>query len=245
MAVFLLSDELVFPDPRLADEDGLLAVGGDVGPDRLLLAYTHGIFPWSSEGEPILWWCPAPRMVLFLDELKVARSLRKAIRRRPFRLTIDRAFTRVLEGCAETPRPGQDGTWLHPALKAGMSALHRRGIAHSVEAWDGDELVGGLYGLALGSVFCGESMFARRTDASKIAFVALVEQLGAWGFTMIDCQQPTEHLRRFGAREIALEDFLGRLGEGLRRPWKIGPWSFDPADAAGRADAIGPGVRSE
>jgi len=230
MSVFLL-DEMIFPDPHLAESDGLLAVGGNVSADSLLLAYTQGIFPWTSEGEPLLWWCPAPRMVLLPGQVHVGRSLHKAIRREAqrLRLTFDQDFAGVMRGCAETPRPGQDGTWITQDLLAGMAELHRRGILHTVEAWCGEELVGGLYGLALGTVFCGESMFARRPNASKIAFVALCRQLQAWGCTMIDCQQPTDHLRRFGAHEIELDDFLSRLRSGVAQPWRRGPWRFDEA----------------
>ncbi|MEZ4450912.1 MAG: leucyl/phenylalanyl-tRNA--protein transferase [Nannocystaceae bacterium] len=230
MTVFLLSDALAFPDPRLADDDGLLAVGGDLSPERLVLAYAAGIFPWSSAGEPLMWWSPAPRMVLPPAEIHVGRSLERAIRRAPYRLTLDTAFEAVLRGCAEAPRPGQSGTWITDELFAGMVGLHRAGVTHSVEAWVDDELVGGLYGLALGSIFCGESMFARRPDASKIAFVALTRSLERWGFDLIDCQQATPHLRRFGAREIEREDFLARLAAGIRRPWRLGSWRFDPAE---------------
>src|SRR5690606_26744951 len=150
--VFALTDELVFPDPSLAEPDGLLALGGDLRPERLLLAYSRGIFPWSSEDEPLLWWSPTPRAALAPAELRVPRSLAKAIRRRPYRLTIDMSFEAVVRACAETPRPRQDGTWITPGIQAAFTGLHRRGLAHSVEAWDGDQLVGGLYGLALGSV---------------------------------------------------------------------------------------------
>jgi leucyl/phenylalanyl-tRNA--protein transferase len=229
MPVFLLNEALSLPDPRLAERDGLLAVGGDLRPERLVLAYRQGIFPWSSEGEPLLWWCPAPRMVLFPEELHVGRSLRKAIRRDigRLRVTLDRDFAGVMAGCAAIPRPGQDGTWITAGILAGMTALHDRGIVHSVEVWDGDALVAGLYGLALGRVFCGESMFTRRPNASKIAFVALVRQLEAWGYAMIDCQQVTAHLRRFGARELAKDDFLGRLAAHVDAPGHPNPWAFD------------------
>lgn len=236
MPVFLLTDELVFPDPRLAEPDGLLALGGDLRPERLLLAYGCGIFPWYSEGQPLLWWSPAPRAVLTPAKLHVPRSLAKAIRRRPYRLTIDRAFAEVLAGCAATPRPGQDGTWLTAALGAAFVELHRLGLAHSVEAWDGARLVGGLYGLALGGVFCGESMFAVADDASKIAFAALVEQLRRWDFAFVDCQVESDHLRRFGAAAVSREEFLERLAAAITRPWRVGPWAFDP-DLAGRPAA--------
>lgn len=247
MTVYLLSDALAFPDPRLADEDGLLAVGGDLSVERILLAYAHGIFPWSSEGEPLLWWSPAPRMVLPPAEIHVGRSLAKTIRRAPYRLTMDTAFEAVMRGCADVQRPGQSGTWITAELLASMIALHRAGVAHSVEAWEGDDLVGGLYGLALGSIFCGESMFARRPDASKVAFVALARRLAAWGFHLIDCQQSTPHLRRFGAREIDREAFLAGLHACVRAPWRLGAWSLDDAgdasDAGGGASPSAGGPR--
>jgi leucyl/phenylalanyl-tRNA---protein transferase len=225
--VYALSEELVFPPPELARDDGLLAVGGDLSPERLVLAYENGIFPWTSEGAPLLWWSPAPRFVLFPEELHVGRTLRKLGRRPPYRLSLDEAFAEVIRKCAATPRPGQHGTWIRKDIQAAYIELHRLGIAHSVEAWDGDVLAGGLYGVALGSVFCGESMFAHRQDASKLAFVALVEQLRAWGFSLIDCQVHTEHLERFGAREIERDEFLALLAEGIARPGKPGRWRFD------------------
>jgi leucyl/phenylalanyl-tRNA--protein transferase len=227
--VYALTDELVFPPPELARDDGLLAVGGDLSPERLVLAYESGIFPWTSEGGPLLWWSPAPRFVLLPDELHVGRTLRKLGRRPPYRLSLDEAFPRVIRHCATVARPGQRGTWIRPDIQAAYTRLHELGIAHSVEAWEGQTLVGGLYGVALGSVFCGESMFAHRPNASKLAFVALVEQLRAWGFTMIDCQVFTEHLERFGARELLLPEFLERLDAGVARPGRLGRWRFDAA----------------
>jgi leucyl/phenylalanyl-tRNA--protein transferase len=227
MPVFRLTDELVFPDPELAEEGGLLAVGGDLRPERVVLAYTNGIFPWYSEGRPILWWCPAPRFVLLPDELHVGRSLRKAIKRAAYRVTLDTDFEGVIDRCAHAERFGQHGTWITADVRTAFGELHRRGLAHSVEAWDGDRLVGGLYGIALGSVFFGESMFADAADASKIAFVRLMEQLRAWGFDLIDCQVHTEHLERFGARYVTLDDFMTRLHAGVAKPTKLGPWAFD------------------
>jgi leucyl/phenylalanyl-tRNA--protein transferase len=227
MPIFMLEDALVFPDPRLAEPDGLLAVGGDLRPERLLVAYAQGIFPWSSADEPLLWWSPAPRTVLFPRELVVGRSLAKAIRRAPYRISTDQAFEAVIRGCA-APRADQPGTWITEDLIAGFCALHRRGFAHSVEAWEGEALVGGLYGLAIGDVFCGESMFARRPDASKIAFVRLTQQLARWGFSMIDCQMATDHLLRFGARSIPREELMARLTAARGGAWRIGPWTLDP-----------------
>lgn len=235
MPVFALTDELVFPDPSLAEPDGLLALGGDLRPERLLLAYARGIFPWNSEDEPLLWWSPSPRAVLTPAEIRVPRSLAKAIRRRPYRITLDMAFESVIKACAEAPRPGHPGTWITPAIQTAFAGLHRRGLAHSVEAWDGDTLVGGLYGLALGAVFCGESMFTRADDAAKIAFVALTEQLRRWDFTLLDCQVESEHLRRFGALPLPRDAFLARLAAAVASPWRIGAWSLDP-DLSGRSD---------
>ncbi len=232
--VYPLTDELSFPDPSLARADGLLAVGGDLSPERIVLAYTNGIFPWYSEDRPILWWCPSPRLVLLPERLHVGRSLRKAQRRAPYRLTLDTAFAEVITACASAARPGQFGTWITTDMQEAYIELHRLGVAHSVEAWEGDELVGGLYGLGLGQVFFGESMFARRPDASKLAFLTLVEQLRAWDFRMVDCQVVTDHLLRFGAHEVELEEFLERLDQAVTGPHRRGPWSWDrAADASG------------
>jgi leucyl/phenylalanyl-tRNA---protein transferase len=211
MPIFRLSDALVFPDPRLADDDGLLAAGGDLSVARLELAYRSGIFPWYSEGRPILWWCPAPRFALLPSELHVGRSLAKAARRGPYRITLDAAFGDVIDRCAKSPRPGQHGTWITKDMRRAYLELHRRGMAHSVEAWEGDELVGGLYGVAIGRAYFGESMFASAPDASKIAFVELVGRLRQWGVELVDCQVHTEHLERFGARMFELDDFLARV----------------------------------
>jgi leucyl/phenylalanyl-tRNA--protein transferase len=222
--VFRLDERLVFPPVELADE-GLLAVGGDLRPERLLLAYSQGIFPWYGKNLPILWHSPDPRMVLFPDELVVNRSLKKAMRRKPYELRLDTAFGEVLRGCADVPRPGQNGTWLIPDMVAAYTRMHELGFAHSAEAWRGDELVGGLYGMSLGGCFYGESMFARAPDASKIVFVALVRQLVAWGMSIIDCQVHTEHLERFGAREI--REFLQHLHAALEQPTRRGAWKFE------------------
>lgn len=229
--IYQLSDELSFPHPSLATEGGLLAVGGDLRPQRLILAYSHGIFPWYSEGRPILWWCPSPRLVLFPDELHVSRSLRKKMRQRPFEITFDRAFDAVMDACAEVDRPGQDGTWITAEMRQAYIRLFEMGLAHSIEAWEGTELVGGLYGVSLGGTFYGESMFAKRTDASKVAFVTLVEQLQRWDFDLVDCQVVTEHLLRFGAREIELAEFLERLRQSVGRQTRRGPWVLDDEDA--------------
>lgn len=201
--------ELAFPDPRTADENGIVAYGGDLSPSRLLLAYRSGIFPWYSEGDPILWWSPDPRFVLYPDGFIERRSLRK--KRKQFEITFDRAFASVIRACASVPRPGQDGTWLQPEMIEAYTVLHQMGHAHSVEAWREGRLVGGLYGVAVGGVFSGESMFSLVSDASKAALAALVEHLKERGFSMIDAQVPTEHLARLGAVEIPRERFLREL----------------------------------
>ena len=201
------------PDPQhaLREPNGLLAAGRDLGVRRLTEAYRSGIFPWYSEGQPVLWWSPSPRMVLFLDEFAVSRSLRKTMRRRAregsWRVTLDRDFARVMSECA-TPRPEQEGTWITDEMRAAYVAMHRAELAHSVEVWGGDELIGGLYGVSIGRMFYGESMFARRSDASKVALAALVALLRTAGFSVIDCQQNTTHLASLGAREIPREQFL-------------------------------------
>jgi leucyl/phenylalanyl-tRNA---protein transferase len=232
MPVFRLGRRLAFPPPELADESGLLAVGGDLSPRRLLLAYSLGIFPWYGEDLPILWHSPDPRMVLEPDRLVVSRSLRKEMRRGRFQLRLDTAFAEVIRACAETRRPDQSGTWITDEMLDAYIELHRLGYAHSAEAWLGDDLAGGLYGVNVGGVFFGESMFARASDASKVAFVALVEQLKRWGIGLIDCQVHTEHLARFGAEEWSRRRFLGALAATLEAPTRLGPWRFDDAQAA-------------
>jgi leucyl/phenylalanyl-tRNA--protein transferase len=215
MPVFSLTDDLVFPPPELAEEDGLLAVGGDLSRDRLILAYSMGIFPWYSDKYPILWWSPDPRLILIPQELKVARSLRQTIRKGLFRITTNKAFAEVIRRCADIPRKGEDGTWITEDMIRAYIGLHKAGYACSVEAWAGDELAGGLYGVTLGRAFFGESMFACRSDASKAAFVTFVEELAGRGFELIDCQVSTEHLQRFGAREVPRAEFMRRLKKAL------------------------------
>jgi leucyl/phenylalanyl-tRNA--protein transferase len=227
VAVYRLDERLAFPPPERAPGAGPLAVGGDLRPERLLLAYSLGIFPWYGEGEPIFWHSPDPRMVLLVDEIRVPRSLRRTVKRGRFRLRLDTAFARVVEACARVSRPRQEGTWITEAMREAYVELHRRGFAHSAEAWLGDELVGGLYGVSLGAAFFGESMFARVADASKVAFVALAEQLREWGIPLVDCQVYTGHLARFGAREWPRREFLAALHEALRHPTRVGRWRFD------------------
>ncbi len=227
MAVFRLPREPVFPDPELSEPDGLLAVGGDLSPARLLRAYAEGIFPWYADDTPILWWSPDPRMVLLPAELHVPRSLRRTLRSGRYRIRSDRAFAEVIRRCATARRPGQDGTWITDAMVAAYERLHALGRAHSFEAWDADGLAGGLYGVSLGAAFFGESMFAERDDASKAAFVTAVEWMRARGVELVDCQVDTDHLRRFGAREVPRREFLARLRNALATPAPAGRWSLD------------------
>ncbi|MCP5044434.1 MAG: leucyl/phenylalanyl-tRNA--protein transferase [bacterium] len=216
-----------FPDPRTADEaTGLVAIEGDLQPERLLSAYAHGIFPWYSE-EPILWFSPDPRMVLRCDALHVNRSLRKNVRRRRFEVRLDTAFSEVIRACRDAPRPGQDGTWITKDMIQGYEALHELGFAHCVEAWQDGELVGGMYGVSLGAAFFGESMFATKSDASKVAFVHLVRQLAAWDFHFLDCQVRTDHMERFGAHEQSRDDFLDALDRALAVETRRGRWQFE------------------
>ncbi len=228
MTVYRLDSSLGFPPPEHADASGLLAVGGDLEPERLLLAYSLGIFPWYQEGQPILWHAPDPRMVLVPSELRVSRSLEKAIRRAPFDLKLDTGFERVVTACSQVERPDEPGTWITDDMLRAYCRLHSLGFAHSAEAWDGEELVGGLYGVSLGGCFFGESMFARRSNASKLAFVALVAQLEVWGFDLVDCQVYTEHLARFGARHCSRDEFGKTLASSLDRETRRGAWRFDP-----------------
>lgn len=213
MPVFLLGSSPIFPDPSLSDPDGLVAVGGDLSVERLLNAYRMGIFPWYSEGQPIMWWSPDPRLVLFPDELKVSRSLRQTIKKGIFNITFDRAFGDVMRACANIRRPGQDGTWITRKMIKAYAELHELGYAHSVEAWSGGKIAGGLYGVSVGRAFFGESMFSLKPDASKAALVALVQKLREAGCAVIDCQVETKHLKSMGAREITRAEFLKILRE--------------------------------
>jgi len=227
MPLYRLDQRLVFPDPSEADETGLLAVGGDLSPERLLLAYTMGIFPWYSEGLPILWHSPDPRMAMKPADLHVPKSLAKHMRKEPYELRLDSRFEDVVRLCAKVPRPEQDGTWITEEMIQAYVRLAEIGFAHSVEVYREGELVGGLYGVSLGAVFFGESMFSAAPDASKIAFVELCRQLEAWRFSLIDCQVYTEHLARFGAVEWTREAFLYALSGALSQKTRQGPWEFD------------------
>jgi leucyl/phenylalanyl-tRNA--protein transferase len=235
MPVFRLTEEILFPPPEMAEPDGLLAVGGDLCPERLLLAYSEGIFPWYSEDSPILWWSPDPRLVLFPAELRVSRSLRQRIRRGEYSTAVDTDFESVIDACARVHGREEEGTWITPEMRDAYITLHRMGHAHSVESLRDGELVGGLYGVALGAAFFGESMFAAATDASKVALVALVERLVERGFTLIDCQVSTEHLKSMGAREILRSEFLRHLREALTFPLPPGPWHDTRADSTDRS----------
>jgi leucyl/phenylalanyl-tRNA--protein transferase len=224
MPVYRLTRRLAFPPPEHATREGLVAVGGDASPERLLLAYAQGIFPWPSPGMPLLWFSPDPRFVLVPGRAHLSRSLRKRVRAGTFDIRFDTRFADEMRACAAQPRPGQDGTWITDELVEGYVALHARGLAHSVEAFRDGELVGGLYGVSLGRAFFGESMFARAPDASKVAFATLLGQLVAWDFALVDCQVRTEHLARFGAEDWPRARFLGALRDALAAPTRVGRW---------------------
>ncbi len=225
MPVYKLSDELIFPDPSLADDGGLLAVGGDLRLERILLAYSMGIFPWYSEGQPLLWWSPDPRAILMPDEVHISKSLRRVLRSHKFTVKFDTHFREVIRNCSQTGRPGQDGTWITEAMIDAYCGLHEAGFAHSVEIYLDDELVGGLYGISLGKAFFGESMFSHRSDASKVALVSLAKLVGNLGFDFVDCQLPTHHLSSMGAVDISREDYLLKLRFSLSNNSQQGSWS--------------------
>jgi leucyl/phenylalanyl-tRNA--protein transferase len=224
MAVYRLIEEPLFPPPEDADPSGLLAVGGDLSSARLLQAYGQGIFPWYSRGQPILWWSPDPRAIIELADLRVSRRLRQKLRQGKFTVTFDTAFDLVIAACATTLRKGQHGTWITAEMTQAYRRLHQEGFAHSCESWIDGELVGGLYGVSLGRCFFGESMFFRATDASKLALVALVDQLNRWQFDMIDAQIQNPHLASLGSKEIPRSVFLTRLRKALAYPTLRGPW---------------------
>jgi len=213
-----------FPDPKSASSEGLLAYGGDLSPRRLLAAYSKGIFPWYSEGDPILWWSPDPRMLLYPNAFRTSKSFARTLRSGKFQVTFDTVFQEVIQYCSWVPRAGQSGTWLNQEMQEAYIALHDRGFAHSVEVWKGGTLVGGLYGIAMGKIFFGESMFSLLSDTSKVAFRALSDVLGAKGYDFIDCQMKTEHLSRLGAVEVARDSYLCQLERSLMRPGDIGKW---------------------
>lgn len=227
MSIFQLSDKVIFPPPELAEKDGLLAIGGDFCEKRLLLAYTMGIFPWYSEGKPILWWSPDPRLVLLPGNLKVSRSLMQLIKKDIYRVTLDEAFEKVIRYCAEVHKEKDGDTWITNEMLDAYIGLHHSGYCHSVESWLDNELVGGLYGLSIGNAFFGESMFSRKDNASKVAFVKLARQLFKWGFELIDCQVTTKHLMSLGAVEIRRNKFTELLKKSQKTPTKKGRWEFE------------------
>src|SRR5258706_12235993 len=231
MPIFRLVDDLVFPPPDYDDPSGLIAIGGDVSSERVLEVYRVGIFPWYSDDQPILWWSPDPRLVLDLDHFKIARSLRKTLKKGIFKVTFDRVFEEVIAACATVDRDGQQGTWITQEMQDAYIKLHGLGFAHSVETWFDNQLVGRLYGVSLGKAFFGESMFHLKSDASKVALATLVERLKAWGFRFIDAQMTTEHLVSLGAQELSRRIFLKQLQSAMRHPTKRGKWRIDsPTD---------------
>lgn len=225
MPLYQLDARPVFPDPREAEPDGLLAVGGDLSPARLLAAYSLGIFPWFNEDEPILWWSPPRRCLVLRGQEHRSRSLQRVLRSGRFEVRFDTAFEAVMRACAQ-PRAGQDGTWISEAMVAAYTTLHHAGYAHSVEAWRDGRLVGGLYGMSLGAGFFGESMFSREADASKVAFAALCDRCWAWDFAFLDAQVETPHLRSLGAVMVEREAFLERLLSALEAPTRVGAWTL-------------------
>jgi len=220
---------VLFPPTQLAlqEPDGLLAVGGALTPEWLLNAYSLGIFPWFNPGDPICWWSPNPRSILYTDQIKVRRSLVKTLRKQTFKVTLDTQFKKIMQNCAKTPRPGQDGTWITDEMLTAYEQLHEMGHAHSVEVWANETLVGGLYGVSIGKVFFGESMFSHQADASKIALVALCQQLKAWGFRIIDTQVETEHLKSMGAQLVHREFFESLLQQDTQKAFTPQKWQFD------------------
>lgn len=206
--MYRLTDALLFPSPEQASAEGIVAVGGDLQPERVMLAYRKGIFPWFESDDFLLWWSPDPRMVLFPDRLKVSKSMRTVLRKKQFEVTFNKAFDQVVEACAKVKRFGQNGTWITPGLMEVYSTLHTQGHAHSVEVWEEGFLVGGLYGIDLGTVFCGESMFSKSSNASKVALIYLVKELKKNKYELIDCQVPTQHLASMGAEPVSRTEFL-------------------------------------
>jgi leucyl/phenylalanyl-tRNA--protein transferase len=224
MPVFQITDKLAFPPAELAEKNGLLAIGGDLSPERLLLAYRKGIFPWYSEGDPILWWSPSPRLVIFPDEFKIPKRLSRLMRQKSFTVTMDLAFRQIISACAGSDNRQEKGTWITNDMQEAYCTLHDMGYAHSVECWHEEELAGGLYGISLGKIFFGESMFSILPNSSKIALVHLVQKLQEWNFDLIDCQMRTEHLMQFGAREIPGNHFQKLLDKNTARPEQKGKW---------------------
>lgn len=234
MPVYLLDDSLAFPHPVNAEPSGLLAVGGDLSPPRLLLAYKSGIFPWYSENNPILWFSPDPRLVLFLSNLYVSRKLKKILNSGQFEVRFDTSFAEVIRSCSAVTREGQTGTWITGDMIDAYVSLHEAGYAHSVETYHEGKLAGGLYGIAMGGVFFGESMFHLMSDASKVALYYLVERLRVWGFDFIDSQVPNSHMKRMGGKEVPRERFLAMLGQSVNRKTIAGKWNVKRDLKSGR-----------
>jgi leucyl/phenylalanyl-tRNA--protein transferase len=228
MPIYILGEDPVFPPAAMASREGILAVGGDLSPERLLNAYASGIFPWFSEGDPIIWWSPTPRMVLFPGKVHISGSMKRVMKKNPplFQWTFDTRFPQVIEGCRTAPRKNQPGTWITKEIKNAYIRLHELGYAHCLEVWQGERLVGGIYGISLGKCFFGESMFSKVPNASKFAFIKLAQLLVKMDFLMLDCQVPSEHLRKLGAREIPRNEFLELLKLGLKSKTLVGKWEF-------------------
>lgn len=225
MPIYELNDDFIFPPVEHAEEDGLLAVGGDLLPQRLLTAYTVGIFPWYSAEDPIMWWSPDPRLVLYPEDLRISKSMKQVFRKEQFKITFDTDFKTVIDQCSKVPRRGQDGTWITTEMKMAFQRLHELGFAHSVEVWENEKLVGGLYGLSVGRVYFGESMFMKVSNASKAGFIQLVSGLKQLDFGLIDCQVRTNHLVSLGAVEITRQEFIKQLSHGLRYQSLRGKWT--------------------
>lgn len=226
MPVYRIPKELIFPDPELADEDGLLGIEGDLSPQRLLLAYANGIFPWYSKGEPVMWWSPDPRCVLYPERLRVSTSLRQALKKGNYEVRFDTCFADVIRACSTTPRKGQGGTWITKEMQEAYIRLHELGFAHSTEVFMDGELAGGLYGVSVGLTYSGESMFHRRPEASKIALSHLVERLKTWGYPLIDCQVTNKHLLSLGAEEMPRAEFLKQVRKNREKKGRDGAWTM-------------------
>lgn len=223
MPIFALNEEIKFPAVELAEENGILAIGGDLSPERLIEAYSNGIFPWYSQDDPIIWWTPDPRFVLFPGEVKLSRTTKQVVRRKIFEITYDKSFITVITEC-QKPRKSEQSTWITGEMLDAYIKLHNSGLAHSVEAWKDGKIAGGLYGISLGRCFFGESMFTLESNASKAAFVTLVSKLQELNFLIIDCQVYTDHLKQFGARQIPRSDFIKHIKKGLQHKTLIGNW---------------------
>lgn len=225
MPIYMLRDDYEFPPVDDSEDSGLLAIGGDLSVGRLLEAYRHGVFPWYAEGDPILWWSPDPRTILIPEKIHVSKRLRRTLKSSPFRITYDTAFTRVLDECAAPGGPERESTWITQEMRSAYIALHEEGYAHSVEVWDGEDLVGGLYGVSVGHAFFGESMFTRASNASKLALIHLARRLSGWGFGLIDCQMTTDHLLSMGAEEVSREAFVDLLDGCTAEETRRGSWT--------------------